>query len=138
MPISNLMCYLIKINRLIAEERSRSLAWLDRAGPKKLLAAVRKNDVYNKRESVHPLLADPNAVNNFFASVSYDSSYKKIQCDQLFKNTDCEISVESSEMERYLKRIKPGISPLFRGFAIPGVRYSGILIEAPSDSDIRV
>ena len=31
-----------------------------------------------------------------------------------------------------------GISPLFRGFAIPGVRYSGILIEAPSDSDIRV
>ena len=89
-----------KINRLIAEERSRSLARLDRAGPKKLWAAVRKNNVSNNRDSVHSLLADPNAVNHFFASVSYDSSYKKILCDQLFKNTDCEISVELSEMER--------------------------------------
>jgi hypothetical protein len=31
-----------------------------------------------------------------------------------------------------------GIGPLFRRFAIPGVCNSGILIEAPSDSDIRV
>ena len=35
----------------------------------------------------------------FNVSVSYDSRYKKIQCDLLFKNTDCELSVEPSEME---------------------------------------
>ena len=38
-----------KINRLISEERSRSLARLNSAGPKKLWAAVRKNNVSNNR-----------------------------------------------------------------------------------------
>ncbi len=96
-----------KINRLIAEERSRSLARLDSAGPKKLWAAVRKNVGSNNKGSVHPLLADPNAVNSFFANVSYDSCYTKIPCDQLNKYTDCDVTVESSELEIYLSRIKP-------------------------------
>ena len=67
LPITDLMMMMMlsnKINRLIAEERSRSLARLDRAGLKKLWAAVRNNNVSNNRDSVHPLLADPNAVNN--------------------------------------------------------------------------
>ena len=36
--------------------------------------------------------------------------------------------------------VRTGSSPLLRGFTTPGpgVRYSGILIEAPSDSDIMV
>jgi len=61
----------VKINKLIAQERSHSLERLDSAGPKKLWDAVRKNSGSNNKCGHHPLLADPNAVNNFFANISY-------------------------------------------------------------------
>jgi len=57
--------------------------------------------------SHHPLLADSNAVNDFFANISYDSSYKRLPCEQIFESIDCDVSVEPHELERYLKRIKP-------------------------------
>jgi Reverse transcriptase (RNA-dependent DNA polymerase) len=97
----------VKINRLIAEERSHSLARLDSASPKKLWDAVRKNVGSNSRHSHHPLLADPNIVNDYFANISYDSSYKKEPCFQLLENIQSDASVEPIELERYLKRIKP-------------------------------
>jgi len=97
----------VKINKLIAQERSRSLARLDSAGPKKLWDAVRKNSGSNNRCGHHPLLAAPNAVNDFFANISYDSSYKRLPCTQMIKSIDCDVSVEPHELERHLKRMKP-------------------------------
>jgi len=111
----------VKINKLSAQERSRSLVRLDSAGPKKLWDAVRKNYGSNNRCGHHPLLADPNAVNDFFANISYASSYKRLLCEQLIESIDCDVSVEPHELERYLKRIRPkptsaGIDGLPRWF----------------------
>jgi len=82
----------VKINKPITQERSRSLERLDSAGPKKLWDVVRKNSGSNNRCSHHPLLADPNAVNDFFGNISYDSSYKRLPCDQIIESIDCDVS----------------------------------------------
>jgi len=88
----------VKINKLIAQERSRSLERLDSAGPKKLWNAVIKNSGSNNRCGHHPLLADPNAVNDLFANISYVSSYKRLPCEQIFESIDCDVSVEPHEL----------------------------------------
>jgi hypothetical protein len=44
-----------------------SLTWLDSADPKKLWDVVIKNARSNNNDGHHPLLADPYAVNDFFA-----------------------------------------------------------------------
>jgi len=95
-----------KINRLIAQERSRTLSRLNSANPKQLWRAVRK--VSSSQNTVcHPLLQDIDAVNDFFVNISYDSNYKELrECHQLQNEDDC-ISVEPYEIERCLKRIKP-------------------------------
>ena len=46
-------------------------------------------------------------VNDFFANISYDCRYKRLPCNQLIENTNCDVSVEPHEMERYFKRIEP-------------------------------
>jgi hypothetical protein len=52
-------------------------------------------------------LDDSNAVNEFVASISYDSSYKKLPLEQIIESINYDVSVEPLEMERNLKRIKP-------------------------------
>jgi hypothetical protein len=96
----------IKINQLIAQERSRTLARLDSANPKQLWRAVRKVNGSSQNTVCHPLLEDINSVNDYFANISYDSNYNELrECHQL-THDDC-ISVEPYEIERCLKRIKP-------------------------------
>ena len=96
----------VKINRLIAKERSQRLARLDNASPKKLWAAVKKVSGSNMHADNNPVLCDLNAVNNFFASVSYDSSYCKQQINTAI-NSEESVVVEPYEIERQLKAIKP-------------------------------
>jgi len=97
-----------KINLLIAQERSRTLARLDRANPKQLWSAVKKVNGSSQSTVCHPLLRDIDSVNDFFANISYDSNYNELrECHQLPQHENDSISIEPYEIERCLKRIKP-------------------------------
>jgi len=98
-----------KINRLIAQERSRTLSRLDTAGPKKLWDAVRATDGSCNKLEYHSLLEDRDAVNNFFANISYEHNYIRVLPWQR-KQRDVDnagVVVEAFEIERCLKSIKP-------------------------------
>jgi len=96
-----------KINRLIAQERSRTLEKLNSCNSKKLWNAVRKVTVSNGGSEHHPLLNDLDAVNNFFSSISFDCNYKEVQQSDLHIDQTESVSVGAYEIERYLKGIKP-------------------------------
>jgi hypothetical protein len=95
----------VKINCLIAQERSNSLAKLETAGPKKLWEAVHKSNGSRKQGENHPLLADLDIVNDYFASISFDSKHQELHKQRT--KVESSVSVCAIEIERYLKGIKP-------------------------------
>jgi hypothetical protein len=98
----------LKINHLIAQERGRTLARLQTAGPKKLWDAVRKADGSSQRAECHSLLEDKDAVNDFFANISYDPNYMSVCAMQQPSNDiNADVFVDAYEIERHLRSIKP-------------------------------
>jgi len=96
-----------KINQLIAQERSNSLAKLETAGPKKLWEAVHKSNGSQKQGEQHPLLADLNVVNDYFANISFDNNYSMLHAYNHDNSVERSGFVGPVEIEKHLKSLKP-------------------------------
>ena len=109
-----------KINDLIVNNRSKTFSNLSNSSTKELWQSIKLNSV-NSHSVSYPCLQDVNAVNHYFASVSYDNNLKlnydsvyltsnsnvNIQLDDSF---NCDINVLIDEyLLRNLKRTSPGI-----------------------------
>jgi len=98
-----------KINALIIAERSRSMDKLANATPKQLWQAVgRRTKVNCANATSHPLLNNVDAVNDYFASISFSDNSKP--CPPVHDLVDESLSdlvVHSYEIEPILSKIKP-------------------------------
>jgi hypothetical protein len=132
-----------KINGLIIEDRGRRLAKLSNSSSKELWAAVKHSGGNGSATaSLHPLLSDVNAVNDFFANISYTAQRHDLEssatADLSPESWRADLSILDYQIEPYLKNQKltaPGLdglpSWLFRSCS---VELAGIVSQIISRS----